>query len=233
MLKISAALLVGAAFSTCASAQSAPSSTPAATPASVVQMPAAAPAPQAVAAPIAPIAAELPSQTDVLLRLNSQITSRDQRAGDTFSMTVVQDVSVNGRVVIPAGTRAMGQVTWRTGRGGFGKSGKLEIAMRYLELNGRRIPLTGFYRQEGEGNTAATVGAVVAAGVIGGLVVHGRTARIAEGHEFTAHTVDAIPVLIPAEGATAMIADTYNPSAVATQLGKRRDQESERPRRRT
>jgi hypothetical protein len=223
MFKFSAALLAGAAFCTCAFAQPVPSPEPA----SVVQMPVAAPVEQAVAAPIA---AELPSQTEVLLRLNSQITSRDQRQGDTFPLTVVQDVRVDGRVVIPAGTRAIGQVTWRTGRGGFGKSGKLEIAMRYLELDGRRIPLSGFYRQEGEGNTAATVGAVVAAGVIGGLVVHGHTARIAEGREFTARTVDPIPVMIHAEGAAAMIADSYTPSAVATELGKRRDARPERQR---
>jgi hypothetical protein len=206
--KITTALLLGAALSSAAFAQ------PAATPETI---PAAAPA-----------GAMLPAGSNVLLRLNNQLTSRDQRIGDSFPLTVVSDVAVDGRVVIPAGTRAVGQVTWRTGRGSFGKSGKMEIAMRYLDLDGRRIPLSGFHRQEGEGNTGATIGAVIAAGVIGGLIVHGRTARIPEGREFTAQTVDTIPL---GDGATA-IAANYEPTAVGTELGRRRDVETENQRER-
>ncbi|MDQ4086493.1 MAG: hypothetical protein M3177_00530 [Pseudomonadota bacterium] len=171
----------------------------------------------------APQEAVLPAQTEVLLSLNNQVSSRDHRVGDTFPLTVVRDVSVNGHTVIPAGTRAVGQVIWRTGRGGFGRAGKLEIALRYLDLNGQRIPVTGFFRQEGEGNTAGTVGAVMAAGVVGGLLVKGRSARIPAGQEFTALTQDQIPVMIPADSGPATIAASYTPTAVATELGRRRD----------
>jgi len=207
--KYCAALLVGAALSTSALAQS-----------------------ETAPAPVAAVAAQamLPAGSDVLLRLNSQISSRDQRIGDTFPLTVVSDVAVDGRVVIPAGTRAVGQVTWRTGRGSFGKSGKIELTMRYLDMSGQRIPIAGFFRQEGEGNTGATIGAVIAAGVIGGLIVHGRTARVPEGREFTAQTVDAIPLATP--GDAAAIAASYAPSAVASELGRRRDAEVENRRER-
>jgi hypothetical protein len=190
---------------------------------------AAAPAPEmAVATPMAREGV-LPRMTDVTLRLNDQLTSRDHRVGNNFPLTVVNDVMLDGHVVIPAGTRAVGQVTWRSGRGGFGKSGKMEVALRYLDLNGLRIPLSGFHRQEGEGRTGATVGAVVAAGLVGGLLVRGRSARIPEGFEMVARTVDAIPVTIGAEAsAPAAIAASYTPTPYGTELGRRRD---ERPNR--
>lgn len=176
----------------------------------------AAPAAEAEAAPVAPAQAALAANTPVTLSLNSEISSKRNRVGDTFPLTVVQDIAVNGQVVIPRGTRAVGEIVWRTGRGAFGKSGKMEIALRYLDLGGRRIPLEGSYRQEGEGNTAATVGAVLAAGVIGGLVVSGHSAVIPAGRELIARTLDAIPVASGADGVSLAIADSYVPSAVQT-----------------
>ncbi|HYG29413.1 MAG TPA: hypothetical protein VD887_04275 [Allosphingosinicella sp.] len=212
------ALLVSAATATSAFAQI----QPAAQPAILDAEPAAA---------VAAVSAEgvLPSNTDVVLRLTDMLSTRTNRTGDTFPLTVVSDVLVDGRVVIPSGTRAVGQVTWRTGRGGFGKSGKMEIALRYIELNGQRIPVTGFHRQEGDGNTAGTIGATLAAGVIGGMLVHGSHARIPAGREFTVRTVDAIPVTL-GEGRLAAIAVSYRPTAFGTDLGRRRDAQATAPR---
>jgi hypothetical protein len=169
------------------------------------------------AAPSADMAqAQLAANTPVTLSLNSQVSSKTMRVGDTFPLTVALDVAMDGHIIIPRGTRAVGEVVWRTGRGAFGKSGKIEVAMRYLDLGGRRIPLEGLYRQEGEGNTAATVGAVLAAGVVGGLVISGHSAVIPAGRELTARTLDAIPVAPGADGVTLAIAESYVPSAVQT-----------------
>jgi hypothetical protein len=169
----------------------------------------------------APAGLQLAANTPITLSMNNELTSKHAREGDTFPLTVVQDVAVDGHVVIPRGTRAVGEVIWRTGRGAFGKSGKMEVAFRYLDLGGRRIPLEGVYRQEGEGNTAATVGAVLGAGIVGGLVVTGHSAVIPQGRELQARTIDAIPIVIgaaPADGAPApaMIADSYAPSPLQT-----------------
>ena len=178
--------------------------------------------PAAAPADVQPMAEALPSQlpanTPVTLSMNHELHSRHSREGKSFPLTVVQDISLGGQVVIPRGTRAMGEIVWRTGRGAFGKSAKMEVALRYIELGGRRIPVEGSYRQEGEGNTAATVGAVLGAGLVGGLLVTGRSAIIPAGRELQARTIDAIPVVLASAdtGGAATIANSYVPSAVQT-----------------
>lgn len=168
--------------------------------------PAAQVAPQPAPLPPAPLEAELPANTEILLSVNSEITSTTHRAGDTFTLSVAQDVRIGDEVVIPRGTRAVAEITWRTGRGAFGKSGKMNIAMRYIDLDGQRIPVEGTYRQEGEGNTLATVGGIIAIGVFAGFIT-GSRARLPAGRELAARTAVAVP-FITANGRT-RIASSY------------------------
>lgn len=89
----------------------------------------------------------------------------------------------------------------RAGKGAFGKSAKMTYSFHSLELEGQRVPVSGEFRQEGSGNTGAAVGAVAAAGVIGGLFVTGRSAIVEQGRELKVHTTAAIPILLPAVAA--------------------------------
>lgn len=141
----------------------------------------------------------LPTNTELLLSMNEELTTKGKalEVGHKFGMSVVHDVRIGDYVVIPKGTPAFGEVTWLTSKGAFGKSGKMEIELRYVELNGRRIPITGKYRQEGEGNTVATVGTVIVAGVFAAFVT-GKSARIPQGRELKAFTTEALAVALPA-----------------------------------
>lgn len=140
----------------------------------------------------------LPANTEVTLSMNEDLTTKGGRIeeGTQFDLSVTQDVKYEDYVVIPKGSRGVGEVTWLTGKGAFGKSGKMEIELRYVEVNGARIPIIGKFRQEGEGNTAATIGAVVAVGVFGGFVT-GKSARIPRGRELVAFTKEPVPLEIP------------------------------------
>jgi hypothetical protein len=122
-------------------------------------------------------ATALPANTELLLSMNDDLTTKGIEEGHKFRMTLVRDVMIGDYVVIPKGTPAVGEVTWKTGKGAFGKSGKMEVALRYLDMNGRHVPIEGKYRQEGEGNTAATVAGVIAAGVFAGFIT-GKSAKI-------------------------------------------------------
>ena len=192
LLAATAALIAAPAL-----AQDAPMQTADATPAIEA-------APRAdVASPIAIVPAApqahmltLPANSEVLLRMSEELTTKGGQAkeGQMFRLTVVHDVKVNGQTVIPMGTPATGEVTWKTGRAIFGKSGKMEIALRYIDLNGERIDLAGEYRQEGEGDTLAAVGAVVLAAPL--LVITGKSAIIPRGKEMIAHTVSPVDFTI-------------------------------------
>jgi hypothetical protein len=200
---IHSALLAGAAFvlvPTAVFAQEAPAAQPA-----VVQTQAAAPA-----------AAEmvLPANSEIVMTMNETVSSKSHRLGEKFSLTVAQDVKANGLTVIPRGTRAVAQITRRTNKGGFGKSGKMDFTFRYIDLNGQQIPIEGRHHQAGDSRTGATVGAVVAAGLVGGMLVKGKSAKIEEGREFTARTVDAIPLAMADNGA-AVVAASYTPARVS------------------
>lgn len=173
---------------------------------------AAAPAVAVVAAP-AP-ALLLPSYTEVVLTPDVEASSKQLREGDVVPMHSVFDVMHKGAVVIPKGTPAKGTVTWRTGKGAFGKSAKMEITFNELTMaSGQKIALSGKHRQEGEGNTGAAVGAAVAVGVFGAFVT-GRSAIIPVGQQLIARTADALPYVLP-DGAKIVPTAELAPAAPA------------------
>lgn len=154
---------------------------------------------QSAAGPATQAEVTLPANTEVILRMTDDLTTKGGKieVGHVFRLTVAFDVRAQGVVVIPAGTPATGEVTMRTGKAVFGKSGKMDVELRQIDLYGRRIPVTGKYRQEGEGNTLAAVGAVfLAAGL---MFVTGKSAVIPKGRELVAYTLTPEPFPLPAK----------------------------------
>lgn len=162
----------------------------------------------------------LPANTELRMTMNQEVTTRGRTwsQGDTFDLTLTHDVMVGNYVVIPRGSRGVGRITWLTNRGAFGKSGKMDIALEYVVVNGRNIPIAGTYRQEGEGNTLATAGGVIVAGAFAGFIT-GKSAIIPQGRELIAHTREDLPVALPA-GAPVPAAVTAVPVAVSTPPGQ-------------
>lgn len=143
----------------------------------------------------------LPSNSEVWVSLDTPMDSRRIKQTEKFDVTVSRDVMLGDYVVIPRGTHGHGQIAYRTGKGAFGKSAKMEFDLTDVELADRIIPLAGHYRIEGQGNTGATVGAVVAVGVFSAFVT-GHSATAAQGSEWKAATKEPILVaLAPAVSA--------------------------------
>lgn len=148
----------------------------------------------------------------IQLAVAEEVNSSTHREGDTFRLTVLNDLRIGDTIVIPRGTPAQAEITWRTGKGAFGKSGKLEFSLRHLDLNGQRIPLTGNFRQEGEGNTVATGIGIIAVGVFAGFIT-GKRARLPVGRELMGQF--ASPVHFTAAGSLAPSYDSQSAMATA------------------
>ena len=79
----------------------------------------------------------LPQGTSVRLRTLSPLSSMDNKVGDRFDLEVAEDVLLNGRVVIPRGSPAKGEITMVKKKGMWGKGGKLETRVLSVRANGR------------------------------------------------------------------------------------------------
>jgi len=194
-----------------------------------------APAPAVAAPSAAPIAAPsagnltLNAGTPITLAVAEEVNSSTHKEGETFKLTVLNDVTMGQTVVIPRGTPALGEITWRTGKGAFGKSGKIEFSVRSIDLNGKRIPVTGDFRQEGEGNTVATGVGLLAVGVFAGFIT-GKRARLPVGRELMSQLAQPVPFTADGQLAASFDSDAAVVAAEAnTPIGKCRAQAKAQP----
>jgi len=114
-----------------------------ATPAAWAQEPAAPPAAPAAAPAPAPACCVIPAGTPVVLELLDELSSRTAMRGDHFAMRLVEPITVDGRVLAPAGARGTGEVVDAAKAGMGGRPGELTVAARYLAVGDLQIPLRG------------------------------------------------------------------------------------------
>jgi hypothetical protein len=139
-------------------------------------------APSPIAAP-ATNNAVLRVGTEVPLRLLEELTTggKKLRVGHRFRMETSAPVQVQGVVVIPAGSPAVGEITDVRNKGMWGKSGRLVARVLHVTVNGRQIRLTGGFDDKGK---AGGVGAVAVSAIIfapAGFFMTGTSAKVAMG----------------------------------------------------
>jgi hypothetical protein len=139
----------------------------------------------AVAAPAAETVV-LKLGTAVPMKTTAEMTSKKTKVGERFALVVASDVVVGGQVVIPAGATGVGEVVSVTKKGAFGRSGKIQVRVLYVDVGSTRIELTGTFDTAGKGNTTGTGVAAVAVGVFSAFVT-GKSAIIAPGTEINGY----------------------------------------------
>jgi hypothetical protein len=136
----------------------------------------------------------LEDATPMRLRVNRTISSADAHVGDTVDFEVLQDVSVNGVLVIPKGGLAFGTVTEAQPKRRMARGGKLEINLDHVKLlDSEKAALRAVKGGSGGGHTGAMTAGIVATGLVFFpaapffLFMHGKDITIPKGAEVTAY----------------------------------------------
>jgi hypothetical protein len=136
----------------------------------------------------------LEDETPVRLRLNRTISSADAHVGDTVDFEVLDDITLNGTLVIQKSGLAFATVTEAQAKRRMARGGKLDINIDYVKLvSGDRAALRAVRDVNGGGHTGAMVGGMVATSLVFFpaapffLFMHGKDISIPKGTEITAY----------------------------------------------
>ena len=132
--------------------------------------------------------------TPVKMRINRTVSSGDAHVGDTVDFEVLEDISVNGTLVIPKGGLAFATVTEAQAKRRMARGGKLDINIDYVKLvSSDKAALRAVKDMKGGGHTGAMVGGMVATSLVFFpaapffLFMHGKDISIPKGTEITAY----------------------------------------------
>lgn len=164
-------------------------------------------APAPIAAPSTNNNAMLRVGTEVPLRLLEELTTggKKLRVGQRFRMETSAPVMVQGVVVIPTGSPAVGEITDVRNKGMWGKSGKLNARVLYVTVNGRQIRMTGGFDDKG---VAGGIGAVAVSAIVflpAGFFMTGTSAKVPVGAAVKGFIDEDVPLSLAATATSPMM----------------------------
>ncbi len=119
----------------------------------------------------------VPAGTVLTVKLGQAVGSKVSTSGDTFTATVAEPVSIEGKVVIPEGSEATGTVVEAVPRGRFKGAAKLQLVLDSVSVGGNNYKLetaSVTRTMKGKGKrTAGFIGGGAAAGAIIGAIAGG------------------------------------------------------------
>lgn len=140
---------------------------------------------------------KLAQHTSIPMTSNQEVLARKVLVGDKITFMVSTNIYQDGKLVIPAGTKAYARVTKARKSIPIGIQGRLEFVMDYLELhNGQRINLEGRdIKIKGKNRTRMAFGvALVTLGF--GYFIPGTKAVLPQGYEVVAHTLSEQEIMM-------------------------------------
>jgi len=146
----------------------------------------------------------VPQGSLVKVEFLTPVNSGKNRVGEIVEFQVVDNLVLEGILVIPAGSRIKGEISKISSAKGFGKDGSLEINFKTVEaFDGTPIRLAlGEKAKQENKNTAYAAGASVTGavllgpiGLVGGAFVKGKQAEIPAGTKMFLEVKDSTSAL--------------------------------------
>ncbi|WP_181321192.1 hypothetical protein [Sphingomonas sp. PP-CE-3G-477] len=185
------------------------------------------PAPAAVTGTPVPMS-YFPMGTPLTLRSRTQVSTKVNKPGDRLYLDVAESLSYRGQVVVPAGSVAVAEVAAVQRNGHFGKKGKLEIRLLYIDTPSGPVRLSGQANDEGTSGTITSVATILFASPLG-FLVHGTSAQLPPGTLVRAYLADDMQFAVqPQSQVTAMQAypDRTLPVSFEAAKGQRQEMPS-------
>jgi hypothetical protein len=121
---------------------------------------------------------EVPAGQELDVRLQTELNSETAQVEDRFDATTVVDLSVDGEILIPAGSRLRGIVTAVDDADRIDRKARLSVSFDQMTVDGRSYPIRasvveaieggGYKEDAAKIGTAAGVGAIIG-GILGGV----------------------------------------------------------------
>lgn len=141
--------------------------------------------------------------SEVVLKTREELTTKKKKlkVGHRVQMEVSEPLMLNGQVIVPVGTPAVGEVTEVRNKGMWGKSGYIGVRVVSMRVGDRQIRLSGTFDDKGVTGTAGVVASIALVPVVG-FFTTGTSAFIPAGSNVKAFldediAVAQVPVVAP------------------------------------
>jgi hypothetical protein len=186
-------------------------------PAASSATPAAAVAPVAVGAAPAAATITIPAMTPVIVEITADLSSKTSKTGEIFPLRLAAPITIDGHLVVPAGTMGEGEVLDAKHGGMAGSSGILMLIAHNLKVDGRTLRLRSMQvTTMGDDRTTRAEVAVALVGVFGMFVTGGET-KIQAGTFAGAKTAEDFTLTLAPESPP--VPAPVAPPAVSTTKG--------------
>jgi len=147
----------------------------------------------------------IPAGTLVPIRFLSTLNSKNNKTGETFDFQISENVFLDNKLVIPANSKGLGEITKAKKASILSRSGKLEIEFKLVStLDGTFLSLILGEKAEEENKRlyvavgAGILGLVILSSPVGlvlGALVPGKNVKIEEGTEMFLQVKEDIAVI--------------------------------------